>query len=96
MASDARERRAVDMAEYPTRAFERVGGSRYGGTRGDLTCSSPAVAGWFAQAFDRPTPAQRKGWPAIAAGGHTLQSSRRPVRARRLAAFLWAIDSAVL
>ena len=56
-----------------------------------LDLFSPAVAGWFAQAFDRPTPAQRKGWPAIAAGEHTLILAPTG-SGKTLAAFLWAID----
>ena len=32
----------------------------------------PAVAGWFADSFASPTPAQAEAWPAIKAGRHTL------------------------
>ncbi len=42
---------------------------------------SPPVRAWFDTTFAAPTEAQRQGWPAIAAGDHTL-SSPRPVRAR--------------
>ena len=33
---------------------------------------SPTVRRWFEQTFDAPTPAQERGWPAIASGRHTL------------------------
>src|SRR3954463_11426606 len=32
----------------------------------------PVVAGWFRATFGEPTPPQRCGWPAIAAGQNTL------------------------
>ena len=37
-----------------------------------LRAFSPPVADWFRRSFERPTPAQSKGWPPIAAGKHTL------------------------
>src|SRR3982751_134845 len=33
---------------------------------------SPAVREWFGATFPEPTPAQARGWPAIASGQHTL------------------------
>ncbi len=56
-----------------------------------LTLFSPAVRSWFEAVFDGPTPAQRKGWPAIAAGEHTLLLAPTG-SGKTLAAFLWAID----
>src|SRR2546423_7723718 len=51
----------------------------------------PETRAWFERNFAAPTPAQDKGWPAIAGGGHVLiqapTGSGRP-----LAAFLSAID----
>ncbi len=90
MASDMREWRAVDMASILPGPSS---GSAVRGTVGrvGLDLFSPAVGGWFAQAFDRPTPAQRKGWPAIAAGDHTLILAPTG-SGKTLAAFLWAID----
>ncbi|MGA8370368.1 MAG: DEAD/DEAH box helicase [Acidimicrobiales bacterium] len=32
----------------------------------------PLIAGWFRERFGEPTEPQRLGWPAIAAGSHTL------------------------
>ena len=46
------------------------------------------------RSFEKPTPAQAKGWPPIAAGS-TRSSSRRPARGKTLAAFLTAIDGLV-
>ncbi len=52
---------------------------------------SPATRTWFDAAFDAPTDAQRRGWPAIAAGDHTLLLAPTG-SGKTLAAFLWAID----
>ena len=37
-----------------------------------LSVFSPETRAWFEQAFAGPTPAQERGWPAIARGGNTL------------------------
>ncbi len=52
---------------------------------------SPAVREWFEASFDAPTPAQSKGWKAIARGEHTLVLAPTG-SGKTLAAFLWAID----
>ena len=52
---------------------------------------SEAVRAWFATSFAAPTPAQEQGWPAIAAGDHTLILAPTG-SGKTLAAFLWAID----
>jgi ATP-dependent Lhr-like helicase len=52
---------------------------------------SPAVREWFEASFDAPTPAQSKGWIAIAKGEHTLVLAPTG-SGKTLAAFLWAID----
>ena len=54
---------------------------------------SPAVRVWFEQTFDAPTPAQERGWPAIASGKHTLIQAPTG-SGKTLAAFLWALDRA--
>jgi len=54
---------------------------------------SPAVRGWFERTFDAPTPAQERGWPAIASGGHVLIQAPTG-SGKTLAAFLWALDRA--
>src|SRR5947208_3912750 len=52
---------------------------------------SPETKAWFRQAFEAPTPAQRLGWPAIAAGEHTLIQAPTG-SGNTLAAFLFGID----
>ncbi|HEX2377467.1 MAG TPA: DEAD/DEAH box helicase, partial [Gaiellales bacterium] len=59
-----------------------------------LTSFSPPVSDWFRRSFERPTPAQAKGWPPIAAGKHTLVLAPTG-SGKTLAAFLTAIDGLV-
>ena len=54
----------------------------------------PAVAAWFANSFDAPTPAQAEAWPAIKAGRHTLIAAPTG-SGKTLAAFLAAIDELI-
>jgi ATP-dependent Lhr-like helicase len=56
-----------------------------------LSSFSAPVRRWFEQAFDAPTPAQTKAWPAIAAGENVLLSAPTG-SGKTLAAFLWALD----
>jgi ATP-dependent helicase Lhr and Lhr-like helicase len=56
-----------------------------------LTSFTPQVREWFEQAFEAPTPAQTKAWPAIAAGENVLLSAPTG-SGKTLAAFLWALD----
>jgi ATP-dependent helicase Lhr and Lhr-like helicase len=58
-----------------------------------LASFSPAVREWFERTFDAPTPAQERGWPAIASGGHVLIQAPTG-SGKTLAAFLWALDEA--
>src|SRR5579859_7777902 len=51
----------------------------------------PETRAWFTRTFDAPTPAQAKGWPAIAGGGHVLIQAPTG-SGKTLAAFLSAID----
>src|SRR6516165_3970232 len=51
----------------------------------------PETRAWFERNFAAPTPAQEKGWPAIAAGGHVLIQAPTG-SGKTLAAFLYAID----
>ena len=46
---------------------------------------------WFTSAFASPTDAQAQGWPAIAAGEHTLICAPTG-SGKTLAAFLWCLD----
>ena len=52
---------------------------------------SAPVRAWFETSFAAPTAAQAQGWPAIAAGDHTLILAPTG-SGKTLAAFLWAID----
>ena len=52
---------------------------------------SPATATWFEESFAAPTPAQARGWPAIAAGDHTLVHAPTG-SGKTLAAFLYTLD----
>jgi ATP-dependent Lhr-like helicase len=56
-----------------------------------LSSFSPPVREWFEKAFESPTPAQEKAWPAIAAGENVLLSAPTG-SGKTLAAFLWALD----
>ena len=64
-----------------------------GGDRADdgLDRFHPAVASWFREQFGEPTPPQRMGWPAIAAGQNTLIVAPTG-SGKTLAAFLAALD----
>ena len=69
-----------------------VVGGRYGvGVVDPLAAFSEPTRAWFASAFAAPTPPQTEGWPAIAAGDHTLVCAPTGT-GKTLAAFLWAID----
>lgn len=52
---------------------------------------SDATATWFEESFREPTPAQAAGWPAIAAGNHTLIHAPTG-SGKTLAAFLYTLD----
>src|SRR5579864_4358706 len=56
-----------------------------------LAVFSPETRAWFEREFKAPTPAQAKGWPAIASGTHTLIQAPTG-SGKTLAAFLYAID----
>ncbi|HKO32580.1 MAG TPA: DEAD/DEAH box helicase, partial [Candidatus Limnocylindria bacterium] len=56
-----------------------------------LTQFTAPVADWFRASFPEPTPAQSKGWPAIAKGDHSLILAPTG-SGKTLAAFLWALD----
>jgi ATP-dependent Lhr-like helicase len=58
---------------------------------GALDLFSPAVRAWFTSSFPEPTPPQEQGWPAIAAGDHTLILAPTG-SGKTLTAFLYALD----
>ncbi len=51
----------------------------------------PLIADWFVQRFAQPTEPQRRGWPVIARGGHTLIAAPTG-SGKTLTAFLAVID----
>ncbi|HVG75624.1 MAG TPA: DEAD/DEAH box helicase, partial [Thermoleophilaceae bacterium] len=59
-----------------------------------LATFNPRVRDWFTRSFERPTAAQEKAWPAIAAGENVLVSAPTG-SGKTLAAFLWALDRLV-
>src|SRR3954454_11111585 len=59
-----------------------------------LASFDPRVRDWFTRSFERPTEAQEKAWPAIAAGENVLVSAPTG-SGKTLAAFLWALDRLV-
>src|SRR6188474_2896545 len=65
--------------------------------RVDVTSADPlapfsaSTRAWFGEAFAEPTRAQALGWPAIAAGEHTLLHAPTG-SGKTLAAFLWMLD----
>src|SRR6266540_6993732 len=58
---------------------------------GALSLFLPPVREWFRTALGEPTPAQRQGWPAIAAGQNTLILAPTG-SGKTLAAFLACLD----
>ncbi|HZP71909.1 MAG TPA: DEAD/DEAH box helicase [Gaiellaceae bacterium] len=56
-----------------------------------LSVFSPATRAWFERTFAAPTPAQERGWPAIAGGGHVLIQAPTG-SGKTLTAFLSALD----
>jgi ATP-dependent helicase Lhr and Lhr-like helicase len=60
-------------------------------TTDPLALFLPPVRDWFRSELGEPTPAQRQGWPAIAAGQHTLILAPTG-SGKTLAAFLACLD----
>jgi ATP-dependent Lhr-like helicase len=56
-----------------------------------LAAFSDEVRRWFEASFEAPTPAQQRGWPAIASGANALICAPTG-SGKTLAAFLWGID----
>ncbi len=52
----------------------------------------PIVRRWFGETLGKPSEPQRKGWPAIASGSHTLILAPTGT-GKTLAAFLWELNA---
>jgi ATP-dependent Lhr-like helicase len=55
----------------------------------------PLVRKWFTEALGKPSEPQRKGWPAIASGSHTLILAPTGT-GKTLAAFLWELNALIV
>ena len=55
----------------------------------------PLVRAWFAEQIGVPSPPQVEGWPAIAAGDHTLILAPTGT-GKTLAAFLWELNALIV
>ena len=55
----------------------------------------PLVRQWFKETFGKPSDPQRKGWPAIASGAHTLVLAPTGT-GKTLAAFLWELNELIV
>ena len=62
-----------------------------GDVRDVLSAFHPAICRWFGSRFERPTPPQQRGWPAIHSGRNTLIAAPTG-SGKTLAAFLSCID----
>ncbi len=74
--------------------YRPAGANRYNdrmNTTDPLGLFLPPVARWFRERLGEPTPAQRLGWPRIAAGEHTLLLAPTG-SGKTLAAFLACLD----
>jgi ATP-dependent helicase Lhr and Lhr-like helicase len=67
-------------------------GGLYAGRVDVLGVFSPETRAWFEREFAAATPAQARGWPAIAGGGNVLIQAPTG-SGKTLAAFLYAIDT---
>jgi ATP-dependent Lhr-like helicase len=54
----------------------------------------PIVRKWFTETLGKPSDPQRKGWPAIATGAHTLILAPTGT-GKTLAAFLWELNALI-
>src|SRR5215210_6100552 len=60
-----------------------------------LSAFHPIVRAWFAETLGAPSAPQLAGWPAIAAGDHTLILAPTGT-GKTLAAFLWELNALIV
>ena len=65
------------------------------GTTSMLARFHPLVRQWFKETLGEPSDPQRKGWPAIASGAHTLILAPTGT-GKTLAAFLWELNELIV
>jgi ATP-dependent Lhr-like helicase len=63
--------------------------------RSPLAPFHPLVRGWFRDTLGAPSAPQKEGWPAIAAGDHTLILAPTGT-GKTLAAFLWELNQLIV
>src|SRR5687767_12168721 len=85
------------MAKRPPR--KRSDGSARGGRRPKRSADAlrgfhPVVAAWFRETLGEPSEPQRRGWPAIAVGDHSLILAPTGT-GKTLAAFLWELNALI-
>ena len=88
---DIAARLILDTRASPILSAPRFSAPRDLQSADPLDGFTPATRNWFASSFAAPTPAQALGWPAIAAGEHTLICAPTG-SGKTLAAFLWCLD----
>ena len=60
-----------------------------------LAAFHPTVRDWFRETYGEASPPQREGWPAIAAGNHTLILAPTGT-GKTLSAFLWELNELIV
>src|ERR687892_1376247 len=98
IAVPAYARRQIHAGQGRVRPIRNINGLARGEMTTAKTATSDAlqpfgeeVRRWFDASFEAPTPAQERGWPAIASGANTLICAPTG-SGKTLAAFLWGID----
>ena len=73
----------------------RKAGAKSGTPNAALKRFHPLVRAWFTETLGEPTAPQKKGWPAIADGAHTLILAPTGT-GKTLSAFLWELNALIV